>query len=221
MELVELQNGDILIEANTKITHMYFPIDCVTSTVQQMSDGSTVEVGLMGMEGFVGVQFWLHMQETPTRTLVQVEGNGFKMRASDFEREIMKTDSSFNDLCARYTHSFLVMTSQAAACNRLHTVDERLCRWLKMVHDRVRRNTFSMRHEFMAQMLGVHRPAVSIAANMLQKAGLIQYSRGRMEILDPEGLEQGACECYKIIDKELDRIFGQSWRALAREDTAN
>jgi CRP-like cAMP-binding protein len=217
LEPVRLRTMDVLIEANQPITHVYFPYDCVTSTLQEMSDGSTIEVGLMGVEGFIGVQFWLHSRETPTRTLVQVEGRAHRMRADEFLREVMQTPSSLNHLIARYSHSFLVMTSQVAACNRLHTIDERLCRWLRMIHNRVRRPTFEMRQEFMAQMLGVHRPSVSIAASTLQKAGLIRYSRGHMEILDPEGLEAGACECLGLIERQINRIFDASWRALADE----
>ncbi|HEY1233553.1 MAG TPA: Crp/Fnr family transcriptional regulator [Candidatus Binatia bacterium] len=217
LETVELRPLDILIEANKPITNTYFPIDCVTSTIQELSDGSTVEVGLMGLEGFVGVQFWLGSPITPTRTIVQVEGRAYRMTSGDFRREIMEADSPLNRLCGGYTHAFLVMTSQTAACNRLHTVDERLCRWLKMVYDRVQRETFTMRQEFMAQMLGVHRPAVSIAANVLQNAGLIRYSRGNMEILNAEGLQEGACECYGIVDNQFNRLFGNYWRQLATD----
>ena len=161
----------------------------------------------MGLEGFIGVQFWLHSPTTPTRTLVQVAGRAQRMRADTFLREVMQTQSPLNDLAARYAHSFLVMTSQVAACNRLHTIDERLCRWLSMIYSRVQRDTFDLRHEFMAQMLGVHRPSVSIAAKMLQQAGLIRYSRGRMEVLDPQGLRDGACECLGLIEAQIARIF--------------
>ena len=217
LERIELRPPDVLIEANQPISNTYFPLDCVTSTVQELSDGATVEVGLMGLEGFIGVQFWLGSPDTPTRTLVQVEGRSYRMSAADFKREVMEADSPLNRLCGGYTHAFLVMTSQTAACNRLHTVDERLCRWLKMIYDRVRRDTFTMRQEFMAQMLGVHRPAVSIAANVLQNAGLIRYSRGNMEILNPEGLQEGACECYGIVDDQFNRLFGYSWRQLAND----
>jgi CRP-like cAMP-binding protein len=218
LEPVSLRTPDVLIEPNEPITQVYFPYDCVTSTIQEMSDGGSIEVGLMGVEGFIGVQLWLHARTTPTRTLIQVAGRAHRMRADVFEREVMQTSSPLNDLIARYAHAFLVMTSQTAACNRLHTVEERLCRWLKLIHNRARRDTFEMRQEFMAQMLGVHRPSVSIAANTLQKAGLIHYSRGHMQILDPEGLEAGACECYGLMEQQMNRIFDTSWRALAQEE---
>jgi CRP-like cAMP-binding protein len=139
------------------------------------------------------------------------------MEADDFIREVMNKPSPLNELIARYTHAFLTLTSQTAACNRLHPIDERLCRWLKMTHDRVRRNEFMMRQEFMALMLGVHRPTVSTAANMLQKAGFIRYNRGHMEILDAEGLRQGTCECYEIMNTQFDKIFDRPWRELAEQ----
>ena len=197
----------VLIEPNKEITEVYFPFDAITSTIQEMTDGDSVETGLMGIEGLVGLQLWLHTKTSPTRTFVQVAGKGHKMSAANFIRHVRDTDSPLNELCAKYVHAFLNMTSQTAACNRLHPVNERLCRWLKLVHNRVRRNEFPMRQEFMALMLGVHRPTVSTAANMLQQAGLISYSRGQMRIIDPEGLRAGSCECLGLIEKQFDGIF--------------
>jgi CRP-like cAMP-binding protein len=207
LEKVVLDFQQVLIEPNQEITDMYFPYDAITSTVQEMSDGDSVETGLMGIEGFVGVQLWLRARTTPTRTLVQVPGEAYHMRAADFIRHVRDTNSPMNELCGKYAHAFLVMTSQTAACNRLHPINERLCRWLKLVHNRVRREEFPIRQEFMAQMLGVHRPTVSTAANMLQQAGLIAYSRGQMRILDAEGLKNGSCECLEIIERQFAAVF--------------
>lgn len=204
---VTLDFQQVLIKPNEEITDMYFPYDAITSTIQEMSDGDSVETGLMGIEGLVGIQLWLHAPTTPTVTVVQVAGRAHHMHASDFVRHVRDTKSPLNELCAKYAHAFLTMTSQTAACNRLHPVNERLCRWLKLVHNRVRRDEFSLRQEFVAQMLGVHRPTVSTAANMLQQAGLIKYSRGQMRILDEEGLRNGSCECLEIIENEFDKIF--------------
>jgi Crp-like helix-turn-helix protein len=204
---VLLEFKQLLIEPNKEITDMYFPFDAITSTIQEMSDGESVETGLMGIEGFVGVQLWLGARTTPTRTLVQVPGEAHHMRASDFIRHVRDTDSPLNNLCGKYAHAFLVMTSQTAACNRLHPVNERLCRWLKLVHNRVGRDEFPIRQEFVAQMLGVHRPTVSTAANMLQQAGLIKYSRGQMQILDADGLRDGSCECLEIIENQFEKMF--------------
>ena len=163
----------------------------------------------MGVEGFVGVQLWLCSRTTPTRTLVQIPGEGYHMSAADFLRHVRDTDSPLNYLCAKYAHAFLVMTSQTAACNRLHPLDERLCRWLKLVHNRLGRDEFPIRHEFMAMMLGVHRPTVSTAANMLQQAGLIRYTRGQMQVLDADGLRNGSCECLELMEKQFKGIFDQ------------
>ena len=204
---VTLEFQQVLIHPNEQITEIYFPSDAIISTVQEMSDGDTVETGLMGIEGFVGIQLWLRSNTTPTRTLVQVPGKAHHMRASDFIRHVRDAQSTLNELCAKYAHAFLVMTSQTAACNRLHPIDERLCRWLKLVHNRVRRDEFPLRQEFVAQMLGVHRPTVSTAANMLQQAGLITYTRGQMRILNEEGLRAGSCECLGIIEKQFAMMF--------------
>ena len=219
LEQVEMELQEPLIEPNEPISHVWFPYDAITSTTQEFSDGSTVETGLMGIEGLVGVQLWLRARTTPSRTFVQVPGRAHRMGADDFVREVLnRPQSPLNELIALYAHAFLTMTTQAAACNRLHPVEQRLCRWLRMCYDRVRREEFAMRQEFMAQMLGVARPTVSIAANMLQKAGLISYSRGRMRVLDPDGLAEGACECYEIINGQIDKIFERPWRELVQDE---
>lgn len=204
---VVLDFQQVVIEPNKQITDIYFPFDAISSTIQDMSDGDSVETGLTGVEGLVGVQLWLHSPTTPTRTLIQVPGEAYHMHASDFVRHVRDTDSPLNALCARYAHAFLVMTSQTAACNRLHPVNERLCRWLMLIHNRVRRDEFPVRQEFVAQMLGVHRPTVSTAAGMLQQAGLISYSRGRLRILDAEGLKNGSCECLDIVERQFAEVF--------------
>jgi len=172
----------------------------------------------MGIEGFVGVQLWLHAPTTPTRTLVQVAGRAHHMKAADFIRHVRDTDSPLNELCAKYSHAFLVMTSQTAACNRLHPINERLCRWLKLVHNRLGRDEFLIRQEFIAQMLGVHRPTVSTAANMLQQAGLISYTRGQLRVLDADGLRNGSCECLEIIENQFEKVFSDGWRRRPQED---
>lgn len=207
---------DPLIEIGEPITHVFFPFDAVSSTVHETADGGSVETGLAGVEGMVGIPLWLHMPTAPTHTFIQIPGYGYRMKATDFVREVRdKSDSSLNALLARYTNAFLNMTSIAAACNRLHALDQRLCRWLKLAHNRARRDEFPLRQQFMAQMLGVQRPTVSTTAHMLQQAGLISYTRGQMKILDPEGLADGACECYEIMEREFDGVFKRPWRDLA------
>jgi CRP-like cAMP-binding protein len=218
LERMELPDRMVLIDPEEEIQYVYFPETCVTSTLQELSDGSSVEAGLMGVEGMIGVQLWLHERRTPSKTLIQVSGWTQRMDAEDFIREVMETNSPLNGYIARYTHAFLVMTSQVAACNRLHELAPRLCRWLKMIHNRVNRDEFALRQEFISEMLGVHRPTVSIAAKLLQKAGLIDYSRGQMRILDPEGLKNGACECYSLIEGQIARL--RSPEVLTEEGVA-
>ena len=171
LKKVVLEFQQVLIEPDEEITDIYFPYDAITSTLQEMNNGDSVETGLMGVEGFIGVQLWLGARTTPTRTLVQIAGDAYHMRATDFVRLVRDADSPLNPLCGKYAHAFLMMTSQIAVCNRLHPLGERLCRWLKLVHNRLRREEFPIRQEFMAMMLGVHRPTVSTAANMPQQAG--------------------------------------------------
>jgi CRP-like cAMP-binding protein len=215
LEAVDMEMGEVLIEENRPIEYVWFPRDAVTSTLQMMKDGSSVEAGLMGLEGMVGIQLWLDVMTTPSRTLVQVPGSAMRMRTQDFLREVVKRPASpLNPLLARYIHAFLVLTSQTAACNRLHEVDQRLCRWLRMVYNRVpQRREMPLRQEFIAEMLGVRRASVSPAASILQKAGYIEYARGRLTILNPEGLAEGACECYPIMEAQFDRIFSDPWRS--------
>jgi CRP-like cAMP-binding protein len=220
LEPAELDFGVTLIEPYEPIREVFFPDDLITSTIQEMSDGSSVETGLMGVEGLVGVQLWLGVSSTSTRTLVQVPGRALRMKSDVFVREVMGRNTPLNGLIARYAHAFLAMTSLVAACNRLHQVDARLCRWLKLIHNRVRREEFPIRQEFIARMLGVHRPTVSIAAGMLQKAGLVSYSRGRINILDPKGLRDGACECLELMEAQFDRIFERPWRELVERGDA-
>ena len=209
------ESEESLIEPEEPITQVFFPYDAVTSTVQEMENGTSVETGLAGVEGMVGIPLWLQMPSTPTRTFIQVPGHGYRMKATDFVREVRdRTASPLNPLLARYTNAFLSMTSIIAACNRLHTLDQRMCRWLKLAHDRVRRDEFPLRQQFLAQMLGVQRPTVSTTAHMLQQAGLISYTRGQMKILDAEGLADGSCECYEIMEREMDRVFDRPWRSL-------
>ena len=219
LEWVAVDLEQVMIEPEKPITQVFFPYDSITSTVQDMQDGDSIETGLMGVEGMMGIQLWLRVPSTSTRTLIQVDGHGHRMKASDFIREVRDRQTPLNELIARYTHAFLSMTSIAAACNRLHTLDQRMCRWLKLVHNRVRRDEFPMRQQFMAQMLGVQRPTVSTTAYMLQQAGLITYSRGQFKVLNPDGLVQGACECYELMERQMDRIYDVPWREfIKRED---
>lgn len=212
MQLVELSQGEGLIEPNQPIENIFFPINMISSTLQEMSDGSSIEAGLMGAEGMVGIQFWLGQRTTPSHTITQVPGTAYRMASVVFKREVMEKPSPLNALVASYVHAFLNMTAQTAACNRLHEVETRLARWLSLIYDRVLIDDFPLRQEFLASMLGVHRPSVTIAANALQRAGAISYTRGQIHINDPVALRQSACECYHIIESVFDGMLGAEWR---------
>ena len=213
LQLVPLELREPMIEPGEPIRYVYFPVDLVASTVHAMSDGSTVETAIIGLEGFVGVQCFLRQKTASTRTFVQVPGHAMRMRSEVFVKEFVENpDSPGAELVAGYVNAYLTLTTITAACNRIHRIEERLCRWLKMTHNRVQGDFFPVRHEFLAYMLGVHRPSVSIAANILKKAGLIRYDYGRMNILDPKGLEEGACECYGTMEKQIETIYGRPFR---------
>ena len=217
LEWVEMPAGMPVTDPDEPIPYLYFPFDAVTSTTQEMSDGSTIETGLMGIEGLAGVQVWLGQRTTAATTFVQVPGMGHRITTEDFIREVRDNASSpLNNLIRSYVHAFLVLTSVVAACNRLHPIDQRMCRWLRMTYNRARRTEYPLRHEFLAQMLGVQRPTLSTAASMLQHAGLISYRYGKLTITDPEGLRSGACECLELMESQFDKIFDQPWREAAK-----
>jgi CRP-like cAMP-binding protein len=211
LEPVSLELRDVLQEEDKPVTHVYFPLDFVGSTVIEMQDGEVVEIGVTGNEGLVGIQLFLGEETTNTTTFAQIPGEGLRMQAADFKKHVIERGGPLHDLLHRYTHAYLAQVSQTAACNRLHALDQRMCRWVLMTHNRVQRDEFPITQQFMGQMLGVARPTVSTTANILMQAGLISYSRGRMKVLDRKGLEEGACECYRIIVGQFDRVYGETW----------
>jgi hypothetical protein len=215
LEQVEMPAGLPITQPEEVIRFLYFPFDAVTSTTHEMSDGTMVETGIMGLEGLSGVQVWLGQTTTPATTFVQIPGIGHRIATKDFIREVRDKVSPLNDLIRSYVHAFLVMTSVVAACNRMHSVDQRLCRWLRMTYNRVQRTEYPLRHDFLANMLGVHRPTLSTTAGMLQRAGLIAYQHGKLTILNPEGLRSGACECLDLIETQFEKIFDKPWREEA------
>jgi CRP-like cAMP-binding protein len=172
-----------------------------------MRDGLAVEVGTIGNEGMVGTPVLLGADLSPTRAFAQVPGEALRMRTVLFKEE-MQNGGPLPDLVRRYTQAMVNQISQSVACNHLHSVGQRMCRWLLMTHDWVGADEFPLTHEFLAQMLGVRRPSVSVVAGILQKAGLIRYHRGRITVLDRKGLEAASCECYEVVRKESDRLLG-------------
>jgi CRP-like cAMP-binding protein len=167
-----------------------------------------VEFATIGSEGMAGFPVLLGASSMPSRSLVQVPGEGFRMRATAL-RQMLEDSPESRDLLLRYTMALVVQIAQVTSCNRLHEVQQRCARWLLQTHDRVDSDTFPLKQEFLAQMLGVHRPSVSVAAGILQREGLIQYSRGQITVLDRKGLERASCSCYGFIKKEYDRLTGR------------
>jgi len=197
-------------EDEKSISHVYFPAGCVGSLLTTMESGDAIEVGTVGNEGFVGLPVLLGSTNSPrsSRALVQIPGPLIEMGVDAF-REALRREPPFQALLLRYTNAFFMQVAQSAACNRLHTIDQRCCRWLLMSHDRVGSDYVPLTQEFLSQMLGVRRASVNAAAALLQRSGLIRYSRGRITVLDRKGLEAATCECYWVIRREFERLLGE------------
>lgn len=208
LELVPLEFRKILYDVNQPIQFVYFPLHGVVSLVTIMEDGSIAEVETVGNEGFVGLPVFSGAEQIPGQAFAQVPGDAMRMDTQVFKHQVKPETVLFN-LLQRYTQALFNQIAQSAACNRLHTIEERCCRWLLMTQDRVGLDQFSLTQEFLSQMLGVRRASVNEVATTIQKAGLIQYRRGKITILDREGLEASSCECYKIIKSESDRLLGE------------
>lgn len=206
LEQIELSHGQMLYETDGRIEHVYFPINMMTSLVSQLSDGSSVEVGVVGFEGMVGLPLVLGVDKSPHETMAQIPGAALQMKAEVLKAEF-KRGGALHDSLLRYTQNQMLQTSQVAACNRLHTVEERLARWLLMSHDRVLRDRLPLTHEFLSMMLGIRRAGVTTAALALQADELIRYRRGSITIVDRLRLEDFACECYRIVKTEFDRLL--------------
>lgn len=206
LEEVALELNDSIYESNTPITHVHFPTRGIISMVS-VSDEGTVEVGTVGREGMAGMPVLLQAEAMATRAFVQVKGASLRMSAPDFQRTLSES-APFARLMFRYAQALFDQVAQSVACNRLHTLEARCARWLLMAHDRVGTDELALKQQFLAEMLGVHRPAVTLAARALQAAGLIRYRRGVITVLDREGLEAASCACYRIVRTSMDRLVG-------------
>lgn len=202
---VELPLKDVLFNVDVPIEYVYFPEDTVVSILSVMPDGSAVEVATVGREGMVGLPAVLGVEKGQALAFVQVPGHGLRVEAQAFREHVQRSGATRNVL-DRYTQALFTQVSQGAACNRLHSIDERCARWLLMTHDRVGADRFPLTQQFLAQMLGVRRAGVSEVASQLQREGLLTYQRGVIRIVDRAGLEAAACECYRIIRSEFDRL---------------
>ena len=206
MEEVAVDLHTPLIRPHEPIGDVWFPVTALASLVTVLEDGSTVEGGSVGREGMVGIPIILDADTTPIETVIQVPGRAIRVRA-DVLMERFEKSRAVRLLLHRYVHSLFNIASQSAACNRKHQVEERFARWLLMSSDGIASNDVAITHEYLATMLGVRRPGVTDAALKLQEQGLINYRRGGTTILDRPGLEQVACECYRVVKDEQDRVF--------------
>ncbi len=212
LQFVELPTHTVLHEAGEPLTHAYFINSGLASVLSVMTDGKSVEVGLAGKEGFIGLPLVVGLSSSPTQVIMQVGGSAYQLAVADF-KELLSRSPTLEKSLNRYAQSLGMQATHVAACNRLHEVDERLARWLLMSQDRLGGDIVPLTQEFLAHMLGTRRASVTVAAGILQKAGFITYNRGSVRIDDRRGLEDAACECYASIrqqsqkwEKELSRL---------------
>jgi CRP-like cAMP-binding protein len=203
---VQLKIGQVLYAPYDTIEYVYFPTAGVISLLAAFGDGTTVEASVIGREGMLGTAVVLRAETTPHQALVQADGHALKMAARDLRAEAQK-DGLLLDLLLRFTNALFTQVAQTAGCNRAHTVEQRLARWLLLTHDRVQQNEFAITQEFLSRMLGVRRAGVSVAANALREIRAIDYRRGHVIVLDRPGLERASCECYSVVQAEYDRLL--------------
>ena len=205
LQEVHFSLGQTLYDSCQQLSHIYFPTTAVITLLYTMEDGSTAEMGLVGNDGAVGIALFLGGEATPNRAVAQIAGRAYKMGARALREEFAR-GGPLQLVLLRYTQALITQISQTAVCNRLHSVEQRLSRWLLLSHDRVKSDELLMTQELIASMLGMRREGVTVAAARLKDAGLIDYTRGHIQILDRAGLEATVCECYRIVKDELDRL---------------
>src|ERR1700682_6072892 len=207
LQPVSFDLGEVVYEPGGQMDYVYFPTTCHVSLLYTMINGVTAEMGLVGNEGVVGIALFMGGDTTPNRAVIQGSGKALKLRAKALQYEFNR-GGEFQHLLLRYTLALITQISQTAVCNRLHSVEQRLCRWLLMTHDRTHSDELQMTQEFISNMLGVRREGVTHAAQNLQEKGLISYVRGHIKILDRQKLEESVCECYEVVRAEHNRLFG-------------
>ncbi len=214
LELVAMPLGEVLYESGGKLHYVYFPTTSIVSLLYVLQDGASAEIAVVGNEGVLGIALFMGGETTPSRAVVQSEGHGYRLEGQLLKDEFNRAGALLR-LLLRYTQALLTQMSQTAVCNRHHSVEQALCRWLLLSLDRLPSTTLSMTQELIANMLGVRREGVTEAARRLQAAGLIRYSRGRIEVLDRPGLEKAVCECYAVVKLEFDRLLSDLPRVPA------
>jgi len=206
LELVSLPLGKVLYESGDTLQHAYFPTDGIISLLYVMENGASAEISVVGNEGIIGTALFMGGESTPSRAIVQSAGHAYRMTKRSFKDEFSR-HSEMLMLLLRYTQALITQMAQTAVCNRHHTIDQQLCRWLLLSLDRLPSNNLVMTQELIANMLGVRREGVTQSAGKLQKLGVIDYYRGHIKVLNRTKLEQLSCECYAVVKKETDRLL--------------
>ena len=206
LELIPMSLGDVLYESGAKLRYVYFPTTCIISLLYVMEDGASAEIAIVGNEGILGISLFMGGNTTPSRAVVQSAGHAFRLKADLLSNAFERYGPTLH-LLLRYTQALITQMAQTAVCNRHHSVDQQLCRWLLLSLDRLASNELSMTQELIANMLGVRREGVTEAAGNLQDAGLIRYHRGRITVINRAAVEARCCECYQVVKAEFDRIL--------------
>ena len=208
LKLVPMPLGRVLYESGDVMRHVYFPTDCIVSLLYVMENGASAEISIVGNEGLIGIALFMGGETTPSRAIVESAGHAYRLIGRELKEEFHR-NGQMQLLLLRYTQALITQMAQTAVCNRHHSVDQQLCRWLLLSLDRLSSNKLTMTQELIANMLGVRREGVTEAAGKLQKLGVIRYSRGQITVLDREKMEQLCCECYAVVRKETDRLLAR------------
>ncbi|GAB2923652.1 Crp/Fnr family transcriptional regulator [Paraburkholderia jirisanensis] len=203
---VDMPLGQVVYESGDRLNHVYFPVTAIVSLLYVMEDGASAEIAIVGNEGLIGIALFMGGETTPSRAIVQSAGEAYRLDARILKEEFHRA-GPVQRLLLRYTQALITQMAQTAVCNRHHSIDQQLCRWLLLSIDRLPSNELKMTQELIANMLGVRRSGVTEAALKLQDAGLIRYSHGHIEVLDRPGLEVRVCECYSVVRREFERLL--------------
>jgi CRP-like cAMP-binding protein len=206
LELVEMPLGEVLYESGGRLEHVYFPTTCIVSLLYVLENGASAEIAVVGNEGILGISLFMGGETTPSRAVVQSAGFGYRLPAPLLKQEFNRAGPVLR-LLLRYTQALITQMTQTAVCNRHHSVEQQLCRWLLLSIDRLSSNSLNMTQELIANMLGVRREGVTAAAGKLQREKLIRYNRGHIDVIDRPGLENAVCECYTVVKAEFDRLL--------------
>jgi CRP-like cAMP-binding protein len=208
LKSVSFKLGEVLYESGDKMDYVYFPTTAIISMLYIMENGRTAEIGVVGNDGLLGNALFMGGETTTSRAIIQSAGDTFRMKAEDVKAEFA-LGGMFQQMLLRYTQALMTQISQTAVCNRLHSVEQQLCRWLLRSHDRLDSDKLVMTHDLISNMLGVQRGGVTLAAQKLAKRKLIKYIRGTISIIDRQGLEEAVCECYEVVNVEYNRLLGR------------